>query len=277
MRTLTSFIVAVASVVWSVPPAWSDTFTFSVEAAPIFAMADGSASQTGTYQTIYSAALPIPTTTLYIANTGPLADLNGSPPHNYGFDYYVKTQTGAFGSDKQLVINLEGTVIGGQGGLLDIINNSIKWNGSQAPPAGLVHYSDQYRIGLYNMSFPSAPTVLTNSRLQYHILETNFDPGTQLIPAAQWSNITEDDGTVPIVQTSFDASGLDAFFDFPGGLWAYNSGLEDTALRMVMFYQGEYPGGGTGPQPTVPEPGSVALLLTALTFIGAIEARRRER
>lgn len=246
--------------------------TFVVESAPVFADPGGSNKVVGTFGPAYSESFTFGTPT----NTGPLADYDSTPPLNFGFDFWIKSEAGSSGPSNQMVIQLEGADNGANGGMFDVSNNIIKHDNDQAIPAGKVLWNDQVRVRVNDIAFPSAPTVLTNSRIQNYVTFGGHNPATDTLDpnSALWQNILDDaTGLTPIIQTSFDASGLDILFEFEGGGWVFDA-LEDQALRIVTFFNGDLPGnGGPDPDPNpMPLPGTLALL--ALGVVSLIVRRR---
>ena len=244
--------------------------TFIVESAPVFADPGGSNKVVGTFGAAFSESFTFGTPT----NTGALADYNASAPLNFGLDFWIKSEAGASGASNQMVIQLEGADNGANGGMFDVSNNIIKHDNDQAVPAGKVLWNDQIRVRVNDIAFPSAPTVLTNSRIQNYVTFGGHNPATDTLDpnSALWQNILDDaTGLTPIIQTSFDANGLDILFEFEGGGWVFDA-LEDQALRIVTFFNGDLPGGnGSGPRP-MPLPGT--LLLLGLGIVSLIGRRR---
>jgi hypothetical protein len=253
-----------------------------IEFAPLFADNAGNNQSIGAYFPVYNEPFDIgpPASGLIKTDTGIYTPPYTPPPPPpvvffYGdINYWIKTQTGVYDPGppamNEMVIQLEGSVAaGGTRGLFDIINDGLQYVANQAIPVGKILWNDQLRIGVYDIPFASAPTVLTNSRLQYYLITNNaFDPGTQNLPVNGWGNVFEDpSGDPPVVHSSFDANGLDVWFDFPGGLWALGTGTESQAMRIVTFFNGDFPSGGTdggGGGGVVPEPSTMLLLGSGL-------------
>lgn len=252
--------------------------TLTIETKPIFADTGGGGG--GIVYGAYNAAYSETFTFGIPVNTGPLSDYDATAPQNFGLDYWIKSQAGAFdASTNQMVIQLEGADNGFNGGMFDIMNNVDKYDTSQPIPTGKEFWGDYFRIGVYDIPFVSSPTVLTNSRIQNYITFGGFtDPGSMTLDpnSPNWQNIDEDPtfgGGLPIIQSNWDASGLDIFYEFSGSLY-WSDALEDQALRMVTFFQGDLPG-GTGPEPVVPEP--TTLLLFGFGLLGLAGINRRKK
>lgn len=255
-------LAAITSLLCAANAARAD-FTFQIEAAPVFADdASGAGRQLGPYATVYSATSTV-ATSLTSVNTGPLADWDANPPLNRGYDYWLKTQWGPYNELwNQMVIQLEGTVISGQGGMIDIMNNTNKYEQSVPVPPGKIWWRTSFKISALDIACPADPLVVTNSRIQHTILH-DHDPATA--NDSGFSNILDDDGLIPVISSSFDASGLDVWFEFDGSLyWA--DALEDTSLRMVTFMEGE-----------IPEPSTIVLLITGSGVLLACTRRKRRR
>ncbi len=248
--------------------------TFFIETAPMFATSGGADIETGSFGTIFSESFTFGTP----VNTGPLADYNSSIPLNFGLDFWIKSEAGASGPAKQMVIQLEGADNGFNGGMFDVMNNVHKHDTSQAPPAGKEFYSDMFRIGVNDIPFASAPTVLTNSRIQNYVTFGGHDPATETLDpnSSNWRNILDDFSHLPpVIHSTFDADGLDIYFEFAGaGYWA--DALEDQAVRLVTFYRGDLPGDGGDDgdgDNDIPEPATVLLL--GLGILGISASRKK--
>ncbi len=252
--------------------------TFYIETAPIFADPGGANRVTGAFGTIFNESFGFGTPT----NTGPLADYNASSPLNFGLDFWIKSEAGPYGPMKQMVIQLEGADNGFNGGMFDIMNNVNKYVKGQPIPSGKVFYSDMFRIGVNDIPFASEPSVLSNSRIQNYVTFGGHDPATETLNpnSANWQNILDDFTALPpVIHASFDADGLDLYFEFAGaGYWA--DALEDQAVRLVTFYNGDLPGGGTddggdggGGGNDIPEPATVLLLGLGILGISALKKK----
>ncbi len=274
---LVFFFLTLLFVVWG---GVSGAATLTIETRPIFAdVGAGTNIVYGSYNAVYSESFTFGTP----VNTGPLSDYDATPPLNFGLNYWIKSQAGAFDpSTNQMVIQIEGADNGFNGGMFDIMNNVDKYDTSQPIPAGKEFWGDYFRIGVYDILFPSEPTVLTNSRIQNYVTFGGYlDPGTMTLDpnSANWQNIFEDPtfgGGLPVIQSTWDASGLDIFYEFSGSLyWA--DALEDQALRMVTFFEGDLPGGNgpdPDPDPLVPEP--TTLLLFGFGLLGLAGMNRKK-
>ncbi len=262
--------------------------TFFIQTAPIFADADSGGANpiTGSFGTIFSESFNFGTPT----NTGPLADYDSTLPLNFGLDFWIKSEAGNHALGKQMVIQLEGADNGFNGGMFDIMNNVKKHDKAQPAPAGKEFYSDRFRIGVNDIPFASEPSVLTNSRIQNYVTFGGYDPATETLDpnSANWHNILDDfSGFPPVIHTSFDANGLDIYFEFAGaGYWA--DALEDQAVRLVTFYNGDLPGSdgddnggggsddggdGGGGASDIPEPAT--FLLLGLGILGVSAFRKK--
>lgn len=249
----------------------------TIETAPIFANSDGTGIEIGTYGIIYNEQFTFGVPT----NTGALANYDANPPSNFGLDFWIKSQAGTYSSPiNQMVIQLEGADNGFNGGMFDIMNNVGKHNTAQLIPAGKVFWGDYFRIGAYDILFPSAPTILTNSRIQNYVTFGGHNPATDTLDpnSTLWRNIEEDPtfgGAPPVIQSNWDSNGLDIYYEFSGSLYKMDA-LEDQALRMVSFFTGDLPedsGPGSGLAP-VPEPAT--LFLFGIGIVGCLTVGRKK-
>jgi hypothetical protein len=250
--------------------------TLTIEFAPVFASDKAGDNQSiGAYFTVFSAPFNIgpPTPNAIATNTGIYSPLYTpiKPTFFLGnIDYWIKAQTGGGPGNHQMGIQLEGSSKGTQGGMADIIQDGLAYAAEQPVPNGKIFFRDQVRIEAQNLPFASDPTILTNSRLQKHLLVGDFDPATNTFPPNEFSNVLDDDGFVPIVKSAFNGPlNLDVWFDFAGSDYAVLA-KEDSAVKMVTFFNGDFPlasgsviGGGGGGA-VVPEPATMLLLGSGL-------------
>ena len=275
MKRLVVLVFLLAGVV-GINPGEAASAYLKIESAPIFADTGTSGANpvTGSYHTAFNESFTFGTpedTGEYTYNYDP------APPNVYGWvNYWIFSEAGNYPPVpgwNQMVVQFEGESIGGQGGMFDIMANIIEHDGAQPLPTGKELWRDSFRIGVYDIPFPSEPDVKTNSRIQNYILLDNHNPADgPLNPnSPSWQNVDDDDGFLPIIQTSFDADGLDFWYEFDGSMYIFDA-LEDSALRLITFFEGELPGSnGNGQVPEVPLPAAIWLLgsgLACMSFFG---------
>jgi len=244
----------------------SGAANLKIETAPVFADSDGTDKELGTFADIYSEAFTFGTP----VNTGSLADYNDDPPLNIGNDFWIKSAAGVYSAPiNQMIIQLEGADDGFNGGMFDIMNNVNKHDSGQSVPAGKEFLGDYFRIGAYDISFPSEPSnISTGSKIQNYVTFGGYtDPGAMTLDpnSLNWQNIENDEGGAPVINSAWDGlnSTLDIFYEFQGSTyWA--DALEDQALRMVTLFEGDLPieNGNGDPgddNPPIPEPSTVLL------------------